>query len=198
MIVLGLTGSIGSGKSEAAKTFRFLGCPVFDADAEAHRLLADDPGAILDVAAMFPAAVTAGVVDRKEIAELAFAKSEALDGLEAVIHPKILASAERFIDQNRRRDVPLIVLELPLLFEAGMETLCTHIAVVTVSRDEQDRRVLERPGMTPARLEAIRARQMDPEEKKSRADFMIDSMTGGQDMVAQIEAIVAGLRTGLP
>ena len=193
MIVLGLTGSIGSGKSEAAKTFRALGCPVFDADAETHRLLADDPGAIFDVAAMFPDAVTGGVVDRKEVADLVFARPEALDGLEAVIHPKIRVSAERFVDQNRRESVPLIVLELPLLFEAGMETLCTHISVVTVSWDEQDQRVLDRPGMTPARLAAIRARQLDPEEQKSRADFMIDSMTGRQDMVDQIGTIVTGL-----
>ncbi|MBT4710657.1 MAG: dephospho-CoA kinase [Alphaproteobacteria bacterium] len=195
MFILGLTGSIGSGKSEAAKAFRALGCPVFDGDAEAHRLLADDPSAIFDVAALVPSAVSDGVVDRRALADHVFASPELLMSLESVLHPKILASAMGFLDQQRAQGAALVVLEMPLLFETGIQSACSAVAVVTVSADVQDQRVMACPGMTAARLATIRARQLDPAEKAERADYILDSMTGKEDMVAQVNALVTALTT---
>jgi dephospho-CoA kinase len=193
VFILGLTGSIGSGKSEAANAFRSLGCAVFDGDAEAHRLLADDPSAIFDVTALVPSAVTDGVVDRPALAEHVFADPEALISLETVLHPKILASAMGFLDQQRAQGPRLVVLEMPLLFEGGFEAACRAVAVVTVSDEAQTQRVMARPGMTVARLAAIRARQLDLGEKAARADYILDSMTGKEDMVAQVNSIVTAL-----
>jgi dephospho-CoA kinase len=193
MFILGLTGSIGSGKSEAAQAFRSLGCPVFDGDADSHRLLADDPGAIFDVAALVPSAVKNGVVDRAALAAQVFSDPEALTSLETILHPKIQASAMRFLDQHRAQGAKLVVLEIPLLYETGLESACGAVAVVTVSDDAQTSRVMARPGMTEARLMAIRARQMNPDEKAARADYILDSMTGKKDMVSQVETIVTSL-----
>jgi len=193
VFILGLTGSIGSGKSEVAQTFRSLGCPVFDGDADSHGLLADNSSAIFDVAALVPSAVTNGVVDRAALAAHVFADREALIGLETILHPKIQASAMRFLDQHRAQGAGLVVLELPLLYETGFESACGAVAVVTVSDATQTQRVMARPGMTAARLAAIRARQMDSAEKAARADYILDSMTGKKDMVAQVEKIVTSL-----
>ncbi len=193
MFVLGLTGSIGSGKSEAAKTFRSLGCPVFDGDAESHRLVTDDASAILNVAALAPLAVINGVVNRAVLAEHVFANPEALIRLEADLHPKIQASAMRFLDQNRARGASLAVLEIPLLYEGGFEAVCGAVAVVTVSEEAQTQRVMARPDMTAARLSAIRSRQLDLGEKTTRADYILDSMTGKKDMITQVQKIVISL-----
>jgi dephospho-CoA kinase len=193
VFILGLTGSIGSGKSEAAQAFRSLGCPVFDGDANSHRLLADDPSAIFYVAQLVPSAVTNGVVDRAALAAHVFSDPEALMGLETVLHPKIQVSAMRFLDQHQAQGADLVVLEMPLLYEAGLGSLCGAVAVVTVTDKAQTQRVMARPGMTAARLAAIRARQMDPAEKTARADYILDSMAGKKDMVAQVEKIVASL-----
>lgn len=182
------------GKSEAAKVFKQKGCPVFDADAEAFRLLNEDAGAIAEVRSLFPDAVTGNKVNRESVAGHAFADPVALLALEAILHPKIQAAAMGFLDDMKTGQSPIVVLEIPLLFETNSQNACTAVAVVNAPEDIQERRVLARPGMTPERLDAIRSRQISPAEKVARADFVIDTATGKPDMVIQIEKILANLQ----
>ncbi len=182
------------GKSEAAKIFKQKGCPVFDADAEAFRLLSEDPGAIAEVESLFPDAVAGGTVDRQRLAEYVFTDPVALLSLEATLHPKIQATAMAFLDEQKAKRAAVVVLEMPLLFETDSQTVCTAVAVVSAPEDVQEKRVLARPGMTAQRLEAIRARQISAADKIARADFVIDTTTGKPDTVRQIEEILATLQ----
>ncbi len=190
MIVLGLTGSIGMGKSTAATMLRRLGLPVHDADAAVHRLTGHGGAAVAEIAAAFPAAVKAGAVDRQALAKLVFDDPAALQRLEAILHPKVRASARRFLEIQARRRSPIVVLDIPLLFETGGERLCDAVIVVTAPPFVQAARVLARPGMTPARLEAIRARQMPEVEKRRRADFVIHTGRAKGETLRSLARIV--------
>jgi dephospho-CoA kinase len=173
MIVLGLTGSIGMGKSTVAKMFADEGVPVFDADAAVHRLQGPE-GALIDaIEAQFPGTTGPGGVDRGALAERVLGEPDALRWLEALIHPAVARERQAFLAANAA--AALVVLDIPLLFEAGGSAQVDSIAVVSASAEVQRERVLSRPGMTPEKFERILARQLPDAEKRARADFVIDT-----------------------
>ena len=175
MIVLGLTGSIGMGKSTVAGMFADEGVPVFDADRAVHRLQGPE-GALVDaIEAHFPGTTGPGGVDRGALAERVLGEPEALRKLEALVHPAVAREREAFLAANA--EAPLVVLDIPLLFEAGGSEKVDRIAVVSAPPEVQRERVLARPGMTAEKFERILARQLPDEEKRARADFVIP--TGG-------------------
>jgi len=171
--ILGLTGSIGMGKSTAAQALRRLGVRVHDADAEVHRLLAEDPETIAAVAAAFPEVLDAGRIDRAVLGRRVFGDPAALQRLEAILHPRVRAAETRFVQRARAARAPLVVLDIPLLYETGGERRCDRVVVVSAPGFVQAARVLHRPGMTPARLAAILVRQVPDASKRRRADFVV-------------------------
>jgi dephospho-CoA kinase len=191
MITLGLTGSIGMGKSTVAKMFAEEGVPVFDADAAVHRLQGPDGALVEEIEAHFPGTTGAGGVNRGALAERVLGEPEALRRLEALVHPAVAREREAFL--ARHAGAPLVVLDIPLLFEAGGWSQVDKIVVVSALPEVQRERVLARPGMTPEKFEQILARQMPDAEKRARADFVIP--TGGpfETTRAAVRAIVSGL-----
>lgn len=192
-LVLGLTGSIGMGKSTVAGMFAARGVPVFDADAEVHRLQGPAGAAVAAIEAAFPDTTSALGVDRTLLREAVMADPAAFAKLEAILHPAVAAAREAFLAENAQ--APLVVLDVPLLFEAGGWQQVDKIAVVSAPPEVQRTRVLARPGMSVARFEAILARQMPDAEKRARADFVIP--TGGapaetDDYVGRLIACLAG------
>ena len=181
--LLGLTGSIGMGKSTTAAMFRDLGHPVWDADAAVHRLYAPGGAAVAPVTALFPMARAAdGGVDRAAL-RLALARDpDAMARLEQVVHPLVAADRAAFIEA--RRDRPLVVLDIPLLFESGIEAELDGVAVVSTDPETQTARVLARPGMTDQALQMILARQIPDAEKRARADWIIPTDTSDGARVA--------------
>lgn len=173
MRILGLTGSIGMGKSTAANTFRRLGVPVFDADAAVHRLQARGGRAVGPIRAAFPDAIRDGAVDREALRRAVLGDPAALKRLEGIVHPLVRAEERRFLGAARRQGRRLVVLDIPLLFETGGEARCDAVVVVSAPAPVQRARVLRRGGMTPERLDAILARQTPDAEKRRRADFVI-------------------------
>ena len=173
--ILGLTGSIGMGKSTVAAMFASLGVPVFDADATVHQLQGSGGDLLPAIEAAFPGTTTAAGVDRPALAAAVFGESTALARLEAIVHPAVAEARARFFAAHA--SAPLVVLDIPLLFETGRPADCNAIAVVSAPPQVQRARVLARPGMTPAKLAAILERQMPDAEKRARADYVID--TGG-------------------
>ena len=173
MIVLGLTGSIGMGKSSAAAALRRLGVPVHDADAEVHRLQAPGGAALPAIAAAFPGAVTQGRLDRARLRAMLQADPAGWPRLEAIIHPLVQQAERRFIARAAARRAPGVVLDIPLLFESGGEVRCDATIVVSAPPFIQHARVLRRPGMTEAQFAAMLARQMPDAEKRRRADFVV-------------------------
>lgn len=198
--MLGLTGSIGMGKTTAGILFGRLGVPVYDADAEIHRLLGKGGAAVPAVRKAFPDVVRDGLVDRKALGSRVFEDREALARLEAILHPRARHAQRRFLASVRRRGEPVAVLDIPLLFETGGERHCDYTVVVTAPPFVQAQRVLSRPGMTQARLAAICARQMPDAEKRRRADFVVQTGLGkGYTLraLARIVRLVAGTRSCL-
>lgn len=194
MIVLGLTGSIGMGKSTAANILRRMGLPLHDADAAVHRLLGKGGAAVAEVKAAFPGVVTKGAVDRRRLGAKVFKDEAALTRLEDILHPKVRREALAFLKHQARQRRWLAVLDIPLLFETGGEELCDAVMVVSAPAFIQKKRVLARPGMTPARLEAILEQQMPDAEKCERADFVIHTGLSKRDALRQISAAVKLLR----
>jgi dephospho-CoA kinase len=190
MKVLGLTGSIGMGKSTAAAMLRRLGVPVHDADATVHRLMGAGGAAVPRIEALFPGVTKNGAVDRPELGRRVFADPAALRRLEAILHPMVRDEERRFLARQRRRGVRLVVLDVPLLFETGGQRRCDKVAVVSAPAFLQAQRVLKRPGMTAARLAAVRAQQMPDAEKRRRADFVIPTGTGMAPALRRLRAIV--------
>ena len=196
MITLALTGSIGMGKSTVAGMFERAGIPVFDADAEVRRMQSEDPALIAAIAERFPHAVTAGKLDRDALAAHVLGSPQELAALEAIVHPAVHAARTRFIVANR--EARALLFDIPLLFETAGEEVFDKVIVVSASSDVQRARVLERPGMTAQKLDAILARQMPDAQKRRRADFVID--TGGDlsTTEAQVAKVLAclGLDSG--
>ncbi|WP_448502907.1 dephospho-CoA kinase [Sphingomonas sp.] len=194
--LLGLTGSIGMGKSTVAAMFADLGVPVFDADAEVHRLQRPGGAMLPAIAAAFPGTVGADGLDRQALGARVFGDDGALARLEAIVHPVV--AAERAAFMAAHQDKPLIVLDIPLLYEKGGWDAVDAVAVVSAPAQVQRERVLARPGMTEDRFAAILSRQMPDAEKRARADHVIP--TGGRlaDTRAAVAALVAclGRRTG--
>jgi dephospho-CoA kinase len=175
MIVLGLTGSIGMGKSTVARMFADEGVPVFDADAVVHRLQGPEGVLVGEIEARFPGTTGPAGVDRGALAERVLGEPEALQRLEALVHPAVAREREVFLAGNR--DVPFVVLDIPLLFEKGGSDLVDKVAVVSAPAEAQRARVLSRPGMTEEKFGRILRHQLPDAEKRARADFVIP--TGG-------------------
>jgi len=178
MLILGLTGSIGMGKSTAARMLRRLGCPVHDADAAVHALYARGGAAVPRIAELFPDTVVDGAVDRAALSARVVGDPAAIARLEAIVHPLVRLAGDRFIRRCARRGVPVVVMDIPLLFETGGRRRVDRVAVVSAPAAVQRARVLARPGMTPAKFQAILARQMPDREKRRRADFIIPTGLG--------------------
>ena len=178
MIVLGLTGSIGMGKSTAAAMLRRIGIPVHDADAAVHRLLAKGGAAVPAIDAAFPGVVKDGAVDRKALGAKVFGHPQELRRLEKILHPMVQAVAKRFVQRGRAQRRKMVVLDIPLLYETGGERRCDAVIVVTAPRFLQHARVLARPNMTPDRLAQIEKLQMPDAEKRRRADIVINTGLG--------------------
>lgn len=194
MKILGLTGSIGMGKSTAAALVRRLGVPVHDADATVHRLLARGGAAVAQIETAFPGVVREGAVDRQELGRRVFGQPAELRCLEAILHPLVRRAETAFLKRHRRYGTPLVVLDIPLLFETGGDRRCDAVAVVSCPAFLQAQRVLRRPGMTDARLAAIRAQQMSDQEKRRRADFVLPSGAGKAPVLRGLKRIVTVLR----
>ncbi len=173
MIVLGLTGSIGMGKSTVAKMFADEGVPLFDADSAVHRLQGPVGALVEAIEAHFPGTTGPDGVNRGALAERVLGEPEALRRLEALVHPAVALEREAFLSANAGR--PLVVLDIPLLFEAGGSERVDKILVVSAPPEVQRERVLSRPGMTPEKFEQILARQLPDSEKRARADFVIST-----------------------
>lgn len=191
--VLGLTGSIGMGKSTTARMFREAGIAVHDADATVHALYAGEAAAPIEQA--FPGTTGASGVDRARLSAAVLGDDAAIRRLEAIVHPLVAARRDAFLAEARRSDAQLVVLDIPLLFETGGERHCDAVAVVTAPAAVQRARVLARPGMTPERFEAILARQMPDSVKRSRAHLLIDTGRGlaaAQRQVTDIVRTLAG------
>ncbi len=178
MKILGLTGSVGMGKTTAARMLRRLGVPVHDADAEVHRLLARGGAAVAPVAQAFPDVRRGKAIDRAALGRIVFADPVALKRLEAILHPLVRKAECRFLARGRRQRRPLVVLDIPLLFETGGEKRCDEVLVVSAPRAVQLARVMARPGMTAERLAAMEARQMTDAQKRRRADRVISNGLG--------------------
>jgi dephospho-CoA kinase len=191
MIVLGLTGSIGMGKSTTAKMFREAGVPVHDSDETVHRLYAGKAAPLIEEA--FPGTVRDGAVDRAQLAAQVLGRPDAMRKLEAIIHPLVRADADAFVARHRAAKAPLVVLDIPLLFETGGRSRVDKVVVVTAPAEVQRERVLARPGMTEEKLAAILASQVPDAEKRWQADFIIDSSQGLEAARAEVALIIADL-----
>ena len=194
MIILGLTGSIGMGKSTTATMFREAGVPVHDADETVHRLYSGAAAPLIE--ARFPGVVTDGTVDREKLAKIVLGNTEAIRALEKIVHPLVRQASQEFLESNREAGTPIVVLDIPLLFETAGEGRVDKIVVVSAPADVQRERVLARPGMSVEKFEAILARQVPDAEKRKRADFVIDTGQGLDVARAQVTALVEELRRG--
>ena len=200
MIILGLTGSIGMGKSNAAATLRRLGVPLFDADAEVHRLMAPRGAAVGRVEAAFPGIRDeAGGVDRRRLGPVVFSDPAALHRLEGILHPMVRRAEKRFVARARARHQPLVVLDIPLLFESGGIDRVDFVLVVSAPQRLQRERVMRRPGMTESRFDEILRAQLPDREKRRRADFVVVTALGRGVTLRRLKAVVRTLRqAGLP
>ncbi|WP_011582793.1 MULTISPECIES: dephospho-CoA kinase [Chelativorans] len=194
MIILGLTGSVGMGKSTTARMFEEEGVPVHDSDAAVHRLYEGE--AVSLVEEHFPGSTANGKVDRGRLAEAVVGNPEALKKLERLIHPLVRRDADRFVEKHRKKGTPLVVLDIPLLFETGGVDRVDKILVITAPANVQRERVLSRPGMTEEKFEKILARQLPDEEKRKRADFIIDTSKGMEPARVAVRSIKRQLTAG--
>jgi len=191
MIKLGLTGSIGMGKSTVAAMFAEEGVPVFDADAAVHRLQGPEGALVAAIEQEFPGTTGRDGVDRTALAERVLAEPERLRRLEALVHPAVAQEREAFLSAHA--DAPLVLLDIPLLFEAGGSSQVDKIAVVSMPEEVQRKRVLARPGMTAEKLDRILSRQMPDEDKRARADFVIPTGCSLGETRASVRRIIACL-----
>ena len=194
-LLVGLTGSIGMGKTETARMFERLGVPVHDADATVHRLYEPGGAAVPAIAKAFPKCICGGRVDRGRLSEIVRADPSAFERLEAIVHPLVAANQEAFVVQAAALGSDLVVLDVPLLFETGGEARMDAVVVVSAPADTQRARVLARPGMTGELLEHILARQIPDVEKRARAHFVVETGKGLRHAFEQVKSVVAALRT---
>ncbi|MBT3556433.1 MAG: dephospho-CoA kinase [Rhodospirillales bacterium] len=190
MIILGLTGSIGMGKTTAAAEFRRLGVPVFDSDATVHALLAEGGDGVVPVSKQFTGVLKDGAIDRAALGDKVFGDPEALQDLEGILHPLVREAQARFLRDRALQQASLVVYDIPLLYETGAEARCDAVAIVSAPKFIQTQRVLARPGMDRDKLNAILARQTPDEEKRRRADFIIMTGLGRAYALHQIKEIV--------
>ena len=193
MFILGLTGSLGMGKSTTARFFAEEGVPVHDADAVVHRLYDGEAAAAIEAA--FPDTTAGGKVDRDKLAARVLGDSAALKRLEAIVHPLVQEAERRLLAEAESRGEKVAVLDIPLLFETGGEERVDAVVVVSAPPDVQRSRVLERPGMTVDKLDAILAKQIPDDEKRRRADFVVDTSRGFEAARADVRAILDAVAT---
>jgi|SRR6516162_680179 dephospho-CoA kinase len=193
MFVLGLTGSLGMGKSTTARFFAEAGVAVHDADAVVHHLYAGK--AVAAIEAAFPGTIVGGTVDRSKLAARVLNDPAALRRLEAIVHPLVQEAEEQLLGEAELRGEKVAVLDIPLLFETGGDRRVDAVVVVSAPEDVQRARLLERPGMTIEKLESILARQMSDAEKRKRADFVVDTSRGFDAARAQVRAILDAVAT---
>lgn len=193
MLLIGLTGSIGMGKSTTTKMFAEAGVPVWDADAAVHRLYGPDGAGTAEIAKIAPGAVTDQGVDRTRLREAIIADPALLKKVEAVIHPLVGKDRAAFLDASRAEGARMVICDIPLLFETGGDRAFDKTIVVSAPADIQRARVLERPGMTEQAFEAILAKQVPDAEKRAQADYVIDTSQGLDHAREQVLAIIAEL-----
>jgi len=189
MIILGLTGSIGMGKSTTAKLFAEAGVPVYDADASVHALYQGEAAPLIEAA--FPGTTVDGQVDRKRLSAQVVNNPEAMRRLEQIVHPMLGASRQKFLDEAEQSGAPVVVVDVPLLFETGGEQRVDAVVVVTTAPEIQCERVLARPNMTPEMLDMVLRRQLPDAEKRRRADFVVDTSDGLDPVRLRIRDILA-------
>ena len=194
MIVVGLTGSIGMGKSTTAAMFREAGVPVYDADAAVHDLYAKGGAAVAPVGEAFAGVVRDGAIDREALRQQVLGDPEALKRLNAIVHPMVGHDRVSFFAEAQAAGADMVVLDIPLLFETGGHARMDAVVVVSAPQDMQRERVLARPGMSPERLDAILAQQMADAEKRARAHFVVDTGRGLEPARMQVAEIIATLR----
>jgi dephospho-CoA kinase len=193
MFILGLTGSIGMGKSTTARVFAEEGVPVYDADAAVHRLYEGEATAAIEAA--FPGTTANGKVDRDKLAKSVLGDAAAIKRLEAIVHPLVHGARERFLTQAERSGAPVVVLDIPLLFETKGDARCDAVVVVSAPAGMQRERAFARPGMSDQKLDAIMANQVPDEEKRRRADFVVDTSQGFEHARAQVRDILVRVAT---
>jgi dephospho-CoA kinase len=188
MLLLGLTGSIGMGKSTTAKLFEEAGVPVYDADATVHKVYEGEAAPAVEAA--FPGSTVDGKVDRQKLSALVVANPEAMKRLETIVHPMLRSHQLKFLSDAEKSGAPVAVLDVPLLYETGGENRVDAVVVVTTAPDVQRERILARDNMTPDKLDAILARQLPDEEKRKRADFIVDTSHGLEPVRQRISEIL--------
>ena len=196
MFILGLTGSIGMGKSTTAKFFAEEGVPVHDADAAVHRLYEGEATPLIETA--FPGTTAGGKVDRDLLAKQVLGNATAINRLEALVHPLVARARDAFLAEAARNGAAVALLDIPLLYETGGERICDAVVVVTAPTEVQRARAFERPGMTEAKFAAILAKQMPDAEKRRRADFIVDTSQGFDAARDQVREILRQVATMPP
>lgn len=194
MIVAGLTGSIAMGKSETAKMFAAQGIPVFDSDATVHALYGKGGEAVAAIAALAPEAISDGAVDRSRLARLVQEDPALLQKVEAAVHPLVKSRQKAFLAEASSRGAEIAVLDIPLLFETGREKDVDVVLVVSAAGALQRERALKRPGMTEEKLDFILSRQVPDEEKRARADYVIDTSVSLAQTAGAVEDLIAALK----
>lgn len=193
MFILGLTGSLGMGKSATAKMFAEEGVPVHDADAAVHQLYESEATPLIEAA--FPGTTAGGKVNRDKLAQRVLGDTAAIKKLEAIVHPLVRNAEERFLTEAERKGVTVAVLDIPLLFETGGDKRCDAVVVVSAPPDVQRARAFERPGMTEQKFAAVLAKQMPDADKRAMADFAVDTSKGFDTARAQVRDILARVAT---
>jgi dephospho-CoA kinase len=188
MVVLGLTGSLGMGKSATAKMFAEEGVPVHDADAVVHALY--EGAAVTPIESAFPGTTSDGRVDREKLGQRVFGDPAALKRLESIVHPLVAEARDRFLAEAERRGAKVALLDIPLLYETGGDRRCEAVVVVSAPAEVQRQRAFERPEMTEAKFQAILAKQMPDSEKRRRADFVVDTSRGFDAARQQVREIL--------
>jgi dephospho-CoA kinase len=195
--LVGLTGSIGMGKSETARMFARLGVPVYDADAAVHALYEPGGAAVAKIAEVFPDTIVTGQVDRRALASKVSGDAAAFAKLEAIVHPLVAAMERAFIEDAAAQGADLVVLDIPLLYETGSDARMDAVVVVSAPQEVQRARVLSRHGMTADRLDQILSRQMPDVEKRARAHFVVETGEGLEHAFEQVKKIVEKVREGV-
>lgn len=193
MFILGLTGSIGMGKTATAKMFADEGVPVQDADAVVHALYEGEATPLIEAA--FPGTTGGGKVDRIKLGAQVIGNQDAIKRLEQIVHPLVARQRDKFLAESKQAGADIAVLDIPLLYETGGEKRCNAVVVVSAPAEVQRERVLSRPGMTEERFLAILAKQMPDAEKRRRADFIVDTSRGFDAARQQVREILAQVRT---
>jgi dephospho-CoA kinase len=194
MVIIGLTGSIGMGKSETAKMFRSLGIPVYDADAAVHAIYAPGGSAVAPIEAAFPGVTGANGVDRELLAKQVLNDGAALKKLEAIVHPLVGLEQQKFLARVAAEGAEMIVIDVPLLYETGGQKRVDCVVLVSAPYELQRERVLARPGMSEDKFLSILAKQVPDAEKRAQADYIIDSSQGIEHAMAQVEALIPLLK----